>query len=151
MCGPEHLGNVLVLGLGKTGKSVARYCAGLLGSRVDALFIAAGGRNADSQAFIESLAGETPNSGAPFSYAFGDDALEGVEEHFDLCIASPGIPFWHELYVAGAAHSDELISEVEFAWRESDADSTWVAITGTNDICSEISVAATRCWAAVTS
>ena len=132
MRGPEHLGNVLVLGLGKTGKSVARYCAGLLGSRVDALFIAAGGRNADSQAFIESLAGETSNSGTPFSYAFGDDALEGVEEHFDLCIASPGIPFWHELYVAGAAHSDELISEVEFSWRESDADSTWVAITGTN-------------------
>ncbi|MBQ9041495.1 MAG: hypothetical protein IJ111_01630, partial [Eggerthellaceae bacterium] len=55
MRGAEHIGNVLVLGLGKSGKSVARYCAALLGTRVDALFIAAGARNDDSVAFVESL------------------------------------------------------------------------------------------------
>ena len=130
----SHLGKVLVLGLGKSGKSVARYCAGLVGSRVDALFIAAGVRNDDSVAFAESLAGQG------VEFAFGDDALDGYAAGacegdgrvFDLCIASPGIPYWHELYVRGEELSGELISEVEFAWRESASDSTWVAITGTN-------------------
>ena len=56
----------------------------------------------------------------------------GASRVFDVCIVSPGIPFWHDLYVAGKALSAELISEVEFAWRESDPESTWVAITGTN-------------------
>ena len=125
----RHLGDVLVLGLGKSGKSVARYCAGLVGSRVDSLFIAAGARNDDSEAFVRSLAG------SGIDYAFGDDALEDLRaagRRFSLCIASPGIPFWHDLYVSGQELSDELMSEVEFSWRESDPSSTWVAITGTN-------------------
>ena len=124
--GPEKLGDVLVLGLGKSGKSVARYLVSLLGTRVESMFIAAGARNGDSESFVESLA----VSGA--SYAFGDEALAGLDRHFDLCIASPGIPFWHQLYVDGARLSEELISEVEFSWRESALESTWIAITGTN-------------------
>ena len=179
-CAPEHLGSVLVLGLGKSGKSVARYCASLLGTRVDRMFIAAGTRNADSEAFVESLAGEG------VSFAFGDDALAGLvadaseaggaadagetaaadagaaaaadartaapdaaaadartaTRPFDLCIASPGIPYWHELYQDGLAVSVELISEVEFAWRESAADSVWAAITGTNGKTTTTSLAA---------
>lgn len=131
-----HLGRVLVLGLGKSGKSAARYCADLLGTRVDALFIAAGARNADSEAFVESLA----DCGA--TWAFGDDALSGEAGAFDLCIASPGIPFWHDLYVAGERLSAEIISEVEFAWRESSPESTWVAITGTNGKTTTTSLAA---------
>ena len=125
-CAPARLGAVLVLGLGVSGKAVARYCAALVGSRVDELFIAAGARNDDSVAFVESLAGEHVN------FAFGDEALEDIEEHFDVCVASPGIPFHHKLYQDALACSTELISEVEFSWRESAADSTWVAITGTN-------------------
>ena len=123
------IGRVLVLGLGKSGKSLARYCAGLIGSRVSSLFIAAGARTDDSVAFVESLDCEG------VAYAFGDDALErfaGGGQTFDICIASPGIPYWHDLYVTGSAISGELISEVEFAWRESSPDSTWIAITGTN-------------------
>ncbi len=139
MRGSEHLGKVLVLGLGKSGKSAARYCADLLGTRVDELFIAAGARNDDSVAFVESL-GTTGK--AAFDYAFGDDALNNISEHFDVCIASPGIPYWHELYVRGTQLADEVISEVEFAWRESDEDSTWVAITGTNGKTTTTSLAA---------
>ena len=123
------IGRVLVLGLGKSGKSVARYCADLLGTRVSSLFIAAGARNDDSAAFVESLACDG------VSYAFGDDALDQFaadEQVFDVCIASPGIPYWHKLYATGEAISAELISEVEFAWRESSPDSTWIAISGTN-------------------
>lgn len=131
-----HLGRVLVLGLGISGKSVARYCASLLGSRVDELFIAAGAKNDDSLSFVESLAGEG------VSWAFGDDALASASGRFDICVASPGIPFWHELYRAGRASSEELMSEVEFAWRESAADSVWVAITGTNGKTTTTSLAA---------
>ncbi len=123
------IGRVLVLGLGKSGKSVARYCADLLGSRVESLFIAAGAQTPDSVAFVESLAPQG------VSYAFGDEALESFDalsRPFDICIASPGIPCWHELYVCGERLSGELISEVEFAWRESKPDSIWIAITGTN-------------------
>ena len=123
---PESLGRVLVLGLGKSGKSVARYCASLLGTRVDSVFIAAGAYNPDAEAFVQSLACEG------VTWAFGDDALEGVTERFDVCIPSPGIPYWERLYADGKRLSSELISEVEFAWRESAADSVWVAITGTN-------------------
>ena len=131
-----HLGRVLVLGLGKSGKSAARYCAGLIGDRVDSLFIAAGAENDDSRAFVESLA-------APgVDYAFGDEAVKTATGRFDLCIASPGIPYWHELYQGGCEVSDELISEVEFSWRESDPDSTWVAVTGTNGKTTTTSLAA---------
>ena len=138
--GQSGLGAVLILGLGKSGKSAARYCARLLGSRVSRLFIAAGAENADSRSFLDELVAE----GAAFDYAFGDDALEGIAEPFDLCIASPGIPFWHPLYEAGSAKSTQLISEVEFAWRESAPDSIWVAITGTNG-----KTTTTACTAAV--
>ena len=129
MAAQDGLGNILVLGLGKSGKSVVRYCVDLVGTRVDSVFIAAGAETDDSRAFVESVAREQVD------YAFGDDALARFADAgvvFDLCIASPGIPFYHDLYVSGLAHSKELISEVEFAWRESDPESTWIAITGTN-------------------
>ncbi len=125
---PQTIGSVLVLGLGVSGKAVARYCAARLGARVTRLFIAAGAENDDSRAFVEELAAVREG----VEYAFGDEAIAGDVGHFDCCIASPGIPYWHELYQRGQQVSDELISEVEFAWRESAEDSIWVAITGTN-------------------
>ena len=138
--GAASLGSVLILGLGKSGKAAARYCCELLGSRVSRMFVAAGAETDDSHAFLDELA----STGAAFDYAFGDDALEGVEIDFDLCIASPGIPYWHPLYQAGLSRSTQLISEVEFAWRESSPDSIWVAITGTNG-----KTTTTACTAAV--
>ena len=134
--GADNLGNVLVLGLGKSGRAAARYCAGLLGTRVDGVFVVDGVCTDETMAFLESI--EQPGVG----YAFGDDALAGPGTAFDLCIASPGIPYWHDLYVAGEKLSRELISEIEFAWRESEADSTWVAITGTNGKTTTTSLAA---------
>ena len=41
---PVDLGDVLVLGLGKSGRAVSSYCADLLGGRVRSLTIAAGER-----------------------------------------------------------------------------------------------------------
>lgn len=121
----EDLGNVLVLGLGKSGRSVARYCADLLGTRVQSVFVAAGQENRAAREFLEDFSQEG------FAFAFGDDGVP-KDRTFDICIASPGIPFWHDLYLAGQQVSKELISEMEFAWRESKPNSIWVAITGTN-------------------
>ncbi len=57
---------------------------------------------------------------------------EPGEGSFDLCIASPGISEFSELYQCARNQSSEIISEVEFAWRESSATSRWIAVTGTN-------------------
>ena len=127
---PADLGDVLILGLGKSGKSALAYCAALLGTRVRTLYVAAGADTPESRAFVETYEGEN------VVVAFGDDAVQTLSAQasgpFDVCIASPGIPYWAPLYEQGAAASAELISEVEFAWRESAAASTWIAITGTN-------------------
>lgn len=127
---PHRLGRVLVLGLGKSGRAATAYLLPLLGGRVDALAVAAGARTAAS----EELAAEARAAGA--LVAFEDDAVgvlaDAAGGPFDLCIASPGISQFSAFYEAAAAVSAEVVSEVEFAWRESAADSRWVAVTGTN-------------------
>ena len=61
-----------------------------------------------------------------------DETNLDVSKNYDLCIASPGISEFSEFYMAAMGVSGEVISEVEFAWRESEVDSKWIAITGTN-------------------
>ena len=119
---PENLGRVLVLGLGKSGRAVADYLVAA-GKRIESLTVAAGARTASAEDAAASLA----SAGA--EVLFDLDRIEGA---FDLCIASPGIPEGSLLYRSAAQCSAEIIGEVEFAWRESAADSRWVAITGTN-------------------
>ncbi len=120
---PAHLGRVLVVGLGKSGMAAVRYCAGLLGGRVESLTVSAGKPNAAAEAFVESFAG----SGIDFRFVYED-----IQEQFDLCIVSPGIADTSALYASAKAASKELVSELEFAWRESDTAAVWVGITGTN-------------------
>ncbi len=120
---PENLGRVLVVGLGKSGKAAVQYCASLLGSRVKSLDVSAGKRNADAEAFVDTFAGQD------IRFAF---EWETFEDTYDLCIVSPGISDLSDLYKNAAAASAEMVSELEFAWRESETDSLWVAITGTN-------------------
>ena len=97
---------------------------------MEALAVAAGARSAASEEF----AAEARAAGA--LVAFEDEAVGVLAAEaggsFDLCIASPGISQFSAFYEAAAAVSAEVISEVEFAWRESAADSRWVAVTGTN-------------------
>jgi len=57
----------------------------------------------------------------------GDVEIEGF---FDLIIISPGIAPHTALYQSAACATNDLISEIEFAYRESK--NRWVAITGTN-------------------
>ncbi len=118
-----QLGRVLVLGLGVSGKACASYLLDLLGSRVESLHIAAGKYSQATDAWAQ----DARSRGA--SVAFDS---ESFDESYDLCIASPGISEFSDFYLNAKAASLEIISEVEFAWRESAADSRWVAITGTN-------------------
>lgn len=120
---PENLGRVLVLGLGKSGRAAVDYLLPLLGTRVRELVVAAGARNPEAEAFASAAEAR----GA--QVLFDCEQLEGA---WDLCIASPGISQFSDFYRGAQAVSAEVVSEVEFAWRESPADSRWVAVTGTN-------------------
>lgn len=121
----KSLGDVLVLGLGKSGRAAARYCleSRHLGEDVKSLTIAAGEQTQGALEFAQYC----ESRGAKVYFD-----LYTFEGHYDLCIASPGISQFSRFYENAAAASDEVISEVEFAWRESAQDSCWLAITGTN-------------------
>lgn len=118
-----QLGRVLVLGLGVSGKACVSYLLDLLNTRVESLTVMAGPSNDAAL----SWAADAKARGA--QVLFDTEIMPGS---FDLCIASPGISEFGSFYQAAARASAEIISEVEFAWRESAADSRWVAITGTN-------------------
>ncbi|HIS41154.1 MAG TPA: UDP-N-acetylmuramoyl-L-alanine--D-glutamate ligase [Candidatus Aphodovivens avistercoris] len=123
---PESLGRVLVLGLGVSGKAVVRYLLPQVGSRVSSLTIAAGSADEATRAWVEGLRGPS------VEVRFGCETVEGA---WDLCVASPGISEFGELYRSAQAclpADGEVISEVELAWRECPADARWVAVTGTN-------------------
>jgi len=119
----ETLGRVLVLGLGKSGKAAVEYCTKLLGTRVSSLVVYGGSSSEDSLAFAMRFQNQE------ITFVFD---CEDVEGNYDLCIVSPGIPQISTFYQNALACSQELVSELEFAWRESAAESVWVAITGTN-------------------
>ena len=135
---PAQLGRVLVLGLGKSGRGAVEYFLPLLGGRVSELAIAAGQRNEAAEEF----AAMAQKAGA--QVLFGDDAVEELAAggRFDLCVASPGIPPFSPLYEGALRCCDEVMSEVELAWRESAKDSRWVAITGTNGKSTTVACAA---------
>ena len=115
------LGDVCVLGLGKTGEAVAEYLlAQRDDGRVSSVTVVGGAKSAPSD---ESLALE--HEGAKVVYG-----TEDVEGDFDLAIASPGISEFSDFYANGKAASKEFIGEPELAWRESPE--RWVGITGTN-------------------
>lgn len=120
---PSTLGDVLVLGLGTSGRTTCAYCAPLLGGRISSLTVAAGAANPEAEKVAEELRAR----GVKVVFDVYD-----FDRAYDLCIASPGISENSEFYRNAVAHATEVISEVEFAWRESAADSVWVAITGTN-------------------
>ena len=115
-----QLGDVCVLGLGKTGEAVARWCARHLGERVASVTLYGGGRSTEGPA-TQALAD------AGVRVVLGTEQVEG---HYDLCVASPGIPPHSAFFQSARAASDELVGEPELAWRLSPK--RWVAITGTN-------------------
>ncbi len=116
----ESLNDVLVLGAGKTGIATARYVAALLGKRAHSVSVYAG-----KGSFSEDVRRELEDLGCTLV-----EGTEEVQGHFDLCIASPGISEFSDFMQSAKQHSNEVISEPEFAYRESSGH--WIAITGTN-------------------
>lgn len=117
-----HLGDVLIVGLGRSGQDAARYCAAL---------VAAG--EVASVTAVDSADTETLRALAEGLGALGVTVLLGVPEvagAWDLAIASPGIPPHAPLMRSARAASAHLVSEIEFAFGRSSR--PWVAITGTN-------------------
>ena len=118
-----QLGDVCVLGLGKTGRDVALYLAALAqldNPRVASVTLYGGAKSAEGPTVDELR-------------AHGVRVVTGTEEvagSYDLTVASPGIPEDSAFMRAAMAASREVVSEPEFAWRESPE--RWVAITGTN-------------------
>ena len=115
-----YLGNVVVLGLGRTGEAAARYLASLGPGRVGSvtLYGGAGSEPGDRTRALEE---------AGVTVVCGTERVEGA---YDLAVASPGIPQDAPFYRAAAACSAEVVSEPELAWRESPE--RWLVVTGTN-------------------
>ncbi len=109
--------SALVLGLGKSGLAVARHMIDL-GSAVTVY----AGKSSDA---ARVSACELEERGAKVLFD-----TEDVEGSYDLCVASPGIPQTGSFYQSALEASVELISEPEYAWRQSPGN--WISVTGTN-------------------
>ena len=103
--------NILIIGAGTTGKSVARYLENI-GARFQ---------------IIDEKAATLD----------GSEILNNVpeDESFDLAIVSPGWRKDHSIIENLSANGIEVISEIDFAWNlkmELNPEQKWVALTGTN-------------------
>ena len=116
----KRLGDVAVLGLGKTGEAVARYLAGQGEPRVSSVTLFGGAKSAPGEK-TEQL------EAAGVRVVCGTEEVSG---RYDLAVASPGIPDTSDFFLSAKAAAAEVIGEPEFAFRESPE--RWVAITGTN-------------------
>lgn len=110
---------VAVIGGGKSGFSAARLAA----SR-------GAGVTAFDSGFSEKLVGAVADFAAGGIELITGDAALHPKGRFDCAVISPGIDVSRPIAVAIAEASDELIGEIEFAWRLSDI--PVIAITGTN-------------------
>jgi UDP-N-acetylmuramoylalanine--D-glutamate ligase len=118
---PDYAGrNAVVLGLGLTGFSLARYLAER-GARV---------RVADTRPappFAEALAARLPDVRLDTG-ALSDATLAGA----DLIAISPGVPQATPAIAAAVARGVELVGDVELFARELPADQKVLAVTGSN-------------------
>lgn len=121
------LGNVLVVGLGKSGLAAARFCIAHLGGGVDDAFA------------VESLTvygGASSDAAVAFSAEAAEHGIEvildceDVRGSYDLAIVSPGISVNSAFFKNAAAASREIVCEPELAFRY--APERWIGITGTN-------------------
>ena len=123
---PSSLGDILVLGLGRSGVAVARYCLQLMQDPQGADLIGSvtiyGG---ESTPELEAAAREFKDAGVPVIFDTQD-----VQGHYDLGVISPGIPPASPFCQSAMAACGQLLSEPAFAHRLSPE--RWVGITGTN-------------------
>ena len=118
----KNLGDILVLGLGRSGEAVVRYAVGLIATGRIASVTAYD--TADDEG-IRALAHRLEDIGC--TIRLGGERVEG---EYDLCVASPGIRPTAPLMSSAVRRCGRVISEIEFAFIESSQ--KWMAITGTN-------------------
>ncbi|MCL2654678.1 MAG: UDP-N-acetylmuramoyl-L-alanine--D-glutamate ligase [Coriobacteriia bacterium] len=146
MSGPAS-SRLLIAGFGRSGQAVARAVlttdlpggasgSGSLGflPSLGQLTITDGADTAALRArldeFIQSAARLKPE--LEVQAFLGAEALPEEAGHFELGVISPGLAPHDPLTVSVQRHCDELISELEFAWRLAPAGQKWIAITGSN-------------------
>lgn len=119
---PVLSGDILVVGLGVSGHAAAGYIASrrAAGDPVSVTVV-----DQDVSESLERRAAELEKRGV--TVMLGTEAVRGS---YDLAVVSPGVPPRAPLMTSALAHAGEVISEIEFAYRQSDA--PWIAITGTN-------------------
>jgi len=115
-------GDVLVLGLGSSGRAAAEY---LLDEAERGASVRVRVADASRSEDLEAAAARLRARGAEVRLG-----VSAVADAADLVIASPGIPPSSPLMAAAQALGAPVISEIEFAYRRSV--SPWVAVTGTN-------------------
>ena len=115
-------GDILVLGLGRSGVATARYAARLVASGRATSVTA---YDAASTPQTEQRAEELRALGVRVE--LGSDQVAG---DYSLCVASPGIPPHAALMQSASHRAENVISEIEFAFIESRQQ--WIAVTGTN-------------------
>ena len=115
----KHYGRVCVLGCGMTGQAVAEYLFPLIGQKLDELTLYTGRTELDRTR-------EDALKDAGVKVIRGEE----VTGCYDLCIASPGIPYWSGFYKSAEKCSGDLISEPELAFRENS--DRWIGVTGTS-------------------
>jgi len=126
---------LLIIGFGRSGQAVA-YAAlspELIGGLTQ-LTIVDGDDTAVLHAQIaafEQIASQRNPSLELRSY-LGAATLPEVAGRFDLGVISPGLAPHDSLTISALQCCDELISELEFAWRLAPAGQKWIAITGSN-------------------
>jgi len=114
----DNVGRTLIIGLGKTGLSCARY---LVAHGVEVAV-------ADSRAEPPGLAALREE--LPDVAVFLGDYPEQAIQRAELLVVSPGVPLTHPALSAAAARGQELIGDIELFARSARA--PIVAITGAN-------------------
>ena len=122
------MGNVLVVGLGKSGLAAARFCIAHLGAD-----------GADDAFAVETLTvygGKSTDAALAFASEAAGHGIEvildceDVRGSYDIALVSPGISVNSAFYKNAAAVSREIVCEPELAFRY--APERWIGITGTN-------------------
>jgi len=111
--------NILIIGASKSGKSAA-ILAKNLGNNVFVSEL----QTADN--FKETIQEFDKYS---INYEFGKNSIEKLQD-VDLVITSPGVPREAEILIQAGKRNIEIISEVEYAYRN--CNNPIIAVTGTN-------------------
>ncbi|MCI1986003.1 MAG: UDP-N-acetylmuramoyl-L-alanine--D-glutamate ligase [Lactobacillus sp.] len=110
---------VLVLGLGMSGVNAARLLNSL-GAMVTVN---------DKQKFDDNKAAQALLADG-IKVITGSHPVELLDEHFELMVKNPGIPYSNPMVQRALALKLPIITEPELAYQISDSD--WIAVTGSN-------------------